>query len=103
MRKREGWKKDIIEFLKTFIPAAAVAWILLTFFIVNAAIPSASMEPTLMTGSRVIGNRLAYHKESPKRGDIIIFRFPDNPNIYYIKRLIGLPGDMVEIVPNQYW
>ena len=100
-KKKEGWKKDIIEFVKTFLPAAAVAWILLTYFIVNAAIPSASMEPTLMTGSRVIGNRLAYQKESPKRGDIIIFRFPDNPDLYYIKRLIGLPGDTVEIVPNE--
>ena len=52
-----------------------------------------------MTGSRLIGSRLAYSfGEMPNRGEIIIFEYPDNPDVYYVKRLIGMPGDKVEIV-----
>ena len=50
-----------------------------------------------MTNDRVIGSRLSYLFEEPQRGDIVIFRFPDNEKIYYVKRVIGLPGETVEI------
>lgn len=87
--------------MKTFVPIFLFMWALTTFLIANAVVPSGSMEPTIMTGSRLIGNRLSYLGSDPKRGDIIIFRYPDDPRIYFIKRLIGVPGDKVEIVPNE--
>lgn len=56
-----------------------------------------SMEPNLHEGQFVIVNRLAYRWELPERGDIVVFRFPLNPDRRFIKRVIGLPGDTVAI------
>lgn len=56
-----------------------------------------SMENTIMTGDRVIGNRFAYSFSDPQRFDIIIFRYPDDESQLFIKRIIGLPGETVEI------
>lgn len=96
-----GFKKDFIELLKTIVPAILIAWFITTFLIANALVPSGSMENTIMTGSKLIGNRLAYKFGTlPERGDIIIFRYPDDESTYFVKRLIGKPGDTVEIVPN---
>ena len=67
------------------------------FIIVNATVPSSSMEKTIMTNDRVIGLRLAYNNNDPERGDIVIFKFPDDEDILYIKRIIGMPGETVEI------
>lgn len=50
-----------------------------------------------MPGDRLIGNRLAYRSKSPERGDIVIFRYPDNEEELYVKRVIGLPGETVDI------
>jgi len=60
-----------------------------------------SMEPTLHTGEFVIVNKLAYRFGEPKVGDVILFRFPRNPEQEYIKRVIGLPGDEVTIAERQ--
>jgi signal peptidase I len=77
--------------------------VLNTFIIANSKVPSGSMENTIMTGDRVIGSRLSYHFEDPERGDIVIFRFPDNESIYYVKRIIGMPGDTVDIIDGQVY
>ena len=63
------------------------------------------MENTIMTGDRVIGSRLSYRFGDPKRGDIVIFHFPDDPTgtIYYVKRIIGLPGDTVDIIDGKVY
>lgn len=55
------------------------------------------MKNTIMIGDRIFGNRLAYQFQEPERGDIVIFKFPDNEKEIYIKRLIGLPGDEIII------
>ena len=67
------------------------------FVIANSRIPTGSMENTIMSHSRVIGSRLSYIKDDPERGDIVIFRYPDNEKVYYVKRVIGLPGETVEV------
>lgn len=87
----------MLEWIIVIIISAALAFILSRFIIVNAKIPSASMEPTIMTGDRLIGNRLAYINKDPQRGDVVIFLYPDNENDYFIKRVIGLPGEKVTI------
>ena len=61
------------------------------------------MENTIMTGDRVIGSRLSYKFGDPERGDIVIFRFPDNEEIYYVKRVIGLPGDTIDIADGHVY
>ena len=60
-------------------------------------VPSGSMETTIMTKDRMLGNRLAYKTGDIKRGDIVIFKFPDDESQLFVKRVIGLPGDKVVI------
>ena len=62
-------------------------------FIVNGA----SMDPTFSTGQFLIVDRLSYRLENPQRGDVIVFKYPNNPSIYYIKRIIGLPGETLSM------
>lgn len=93
------WKVEIISWIKVIAAAAIIAFLLNNFIIANSKVPSGSMENTIMTGDRVIGSRLAYTFTDPKRGDVVIFHFPDDPTnkIYYVKRIIGLPGDTIDI------
>lgn len=98
-----GWLKEILEWVKIIVSAALIAFVLNTFIIANSEVPSGSMENTIMTGDRVIGSRLSYHFGDPKRGDIAIFRFPDNESIYYVKRIIGLPGETVDIIDGKVY
>ena len=88
---------ELFEWVMVIVISAVLAFLLDKFIIVNARIPYASMEPTIMTGDRLIGNRLAYLNDDPKRGDVVIFLFPDNEKEYFIKRVIGLPGEKVTI------
>ena len=88
---------ELFEWVLVIVISAVLAFALDKFIIVNAKIPSASMEPTIMTGDRLIGNRLAYINSEPERGDVVIFLFPDNEKEYFIKRVIGLPGETVRI------
>ena len=90
-------KKEIISWLLIGIVAFLLAKGITSYVIIKAIIPTNSMENTIMTGDRIIGNRLAYLFTSPKRGDIVIFKFPDDETQNYIKRIIGIPGDTVEI------
>ena len=80
--------------------ALAISVFLLEFVIINARVPSGSMISTIGVGDRLIGFRLAYVAEEPQRGDVIIFRYPDDESQRFIKRIIGLPGDTVEIRQN---
>lgn len=91
------WKKEIWEWVKIIVSAAVIALVLNTFIIANSRVPSGSMETTIMTGDRVIGSRLSYRFSDPERGDIAIFHYPDDESIYYVKRIIGLPGDVIDI------
>ena len=67
------------------------------FFFMPSQVLGASMEPTLHTNDRIIINEFVYRLHSPDRGDIIVLKSPGNPDISYIKRVVGLPGDRVEI------
>ena len=73
------------------------------FVLINARIPSASMENNVMTGDRIFGNRLAYINSEPKRFDVVIFKFPDNESKYFIKRVIGLPGETVDVIDGKVY
>lgn len=90
-------KKEIISWIKIILIAVVIAFVINNFIIINANVPSGSMENTIMTGDRMIGLRTAYWFSEPQRGDIVIFKNPDNENETFVKRLIGLPGDKVVI------
>lgn len=88
---------EIISWVKTVVIAFAVAMFLNHFIIVNSYVPTGSMETTIMPGDRLMGLRLAYKSHEPERGDIIIFKYPLDESQVFIKRLIGLPGEHLEI------
>lgn len=90
--------REILDWVIPFVLALVVAVILVNYVIINAGIPTGSMENTIMPGDRLIGNRLAYCMNDPERGDVVIFRYPDNEEELYVKRVIGLPGETVDIM-----
>lgn len=97
-KKKSGAGHELLDVLEVIVLAALLAFFVNTFLIANSRVPSESMETTIMTGDRVIGSRLSYKFfGDPERGDVIIFRWPDNEKILFVKRIIGIPGDTVTI------
>lgn len=88
---------NFLDWVKIIAIAVAAALFLNYFVIINSTVPSGSMEPTIMTGSRMLGLRLSYTFSEPERGDIIVFKYPDDTSQNFVKRIIGLPGETVEI------
>lgn len=95
-KKPINWKREILSWIVTFLVAVILVVFITQVLIVNAEIPSESMENTIMTHDRLIANRLSYKFDDPKRGDIIVFKLPDDETQLYIKRIIGLPGETIE-------
>ena len=88
---------ELVSWIMYFAVAIIIALFLKTFVIINATVPTGSMENTIMTNDCIMGFRLAYTISEPKRGDIIIFKYPDDETQKYVKRIIGLPGDNIYI------
>lgn len=94
---------EILEYVKIIIVVGALVFVINNFFVLNARIPSESMENTIMEGDQLFGNRLAYRNSDPQRYDIVIFKYPDNEKQLFIKRVIGLPGETVHIVDGKVY
>jgi len=104
----DGREPLLLDYSKSFFPILLVVIVMRSFVAEPFRIPSGSMIPTLEIGDFVLVKKYAYgiklpiiHKkiievDKPERGDVVVFRFPPNPKINYIKRLIGLPGDVIE-------
>ena len=99
---KEG-KNEIISWIKTIAMAVVIAVLINSFVIVNATVPTGSMENTIMPGDRIIALRLTYYVSSPERGDIVVFRYPDDESVLYVKRVIGLPGETVEVKDGEVY
>ena len=101
---REPWW---IEYPKSFFPVILIVFVLRSFLVEPFKIPSGSMIPTLLVGDFILVNKYTYgirlpviNKKiidinEPKRGDVMVFRYPEDPSVDYIKRVVGLPGDQV--------
>lgn len=97
----------IVEYAKSFFPIFLLVLILRSFILEPFKIPSASMMPTLLIGDFILVNKYEYgvrlpvlntkiiRNGKPERGDIVVFRYPLDPSIPYIKRVVGLPGDHI--------
>ena len=96
-------KKEIVSWVVMLAIAIGIAYVISNFILINAYIPTGSMENTIPKKSRLIGLRLAYTFSDPERGDIIIFKNPDNPKENYVKRIIGLPGEKVVLKSNEVY
>jgi signal peptidase I len=86
-----------IENVLYIIGAVVLAAVIQAFIIRPFIVSGTSMDPIIKNGQYLIVDEVSYHFESPQRGDIIVFKAPPEPTKYYIKRVIGLPGDTVKI------
>ena len=96
-----------IEYPKSFFPVILIVFVLRSFLVEPFKIPSGSMIPTLLVGDFILVNKFTYgirlpvinekiiNINEPSRGDVVVFRYPDDPSVDYIKRVVGLPGDRV--------
>lgn len=96
-------QSEIFSWIKLVITAFIIAIVINNFVIVKAEVPTGSMENTVMTHDQIIGYRLAYLFSEPKRGDIVMFPFPDDESINYLKRIVGLPGEVIEIIDGKVY
>lgn len=97
-KKKKSPGREALEFCLPIVIALVLATILKTLVFANAVVPTGSMLNTIQKEDRVIASRIEYKINDPERFDIAIFRYPDDESVYYVKRVIGLPGETVEIV-----
>ncbi|MHB1083656.1 MAG: signal peptidase I [Thiobacillus sp.] len=107
-RDRDAKEPLLVEYAKSFFPVILVVFGLRSFLVEPFKIPSGSMMPTLLIGDFILVNKYTYgirlpvinkkvvEMNNPKRGDVMVFRYPGDPSLDYIKRVIGVPGDVVE-------
>ncbi len=113
-QRADRWKKasparqTVVEYCQSFFPVLLFVLVIRSFVFEPFRIPSGSMEPTLEAGDFIFVKKYAYGLRlpvtetkiidtgSPKRGDVVVFRLPADPSIHYIKRVVGLPGDVIE-------
>jgi signal peptidase I len=108
-RRPEGSRQPWwVEYSVSFFPVILIVFALRSFLVEPFKIPSSSMVPTLLVGDFILVNKFTYGVRlpvmnrkivelgTPKRGDVMVFRFPEDPALDYIKRVVGLPGDRVE-------
>ncbi len=108
---RATWLQGIGTLFAPVIVVLCIRWVLFEPFV----IPSESMVPTLLIHDHIFASKLAYGLRmpfgsgfiwrwgSPHRGDIVVFKFPLNPDVFYVKRAIGLPGDRIKMQDRRVW
>ncbi len=96
-----------VEYPKSFFPVILIVFCLRSFLVEPFKIPSGSMIPTLLVGDFILVNKYTYgirlpvinlkvlDTNEPKRGEVLVFRYPEDPSMDYIKRIVGLPGDLI--------
>ena len=109
-KKRATNEKDpiLVEYSKSFFPVILLVFFIRSFVAEPFKIPSGSMMPTLLAGDFILVSKFSYgirvpilnytmiEVDKPKRGDVFVFHYPPKPSIDYIKRVVGLPGDVIE-------
>jgi len=109
-KKRAANAKEplLVEYSKSFFPVIFLVFFIRSFIAEPFKIPSGSMMPTLLAGDFILVNKFSYgirvpilnytmiEVSQPKRGDVFVFHYPPKPSIDYIKRVVGLPGDVIE-------
>ena len=85
------------ELLKTIIIVGLLAFVIRTFLVQPFIVEGESMSPYFHTNDYLIVDKLSYSFSNPKRGDIIVFKYPNDTSVNYVKRVIGLPGDTIKV------
>jgi signal peptidase I len=101
--QRSSWRRALIDILETIILSVAL-FLGINMVSARIRVESISMQPTLHAGNFVLVNKIAYKLGSPERGDVIVFRYPPDPEqVPYIKRIIGLSGDSIRIYDGKVY
>jgi signal peptidase I len=95
--------REILDWVKVILLALATAFFIDNVVIVNAKVPTGSMQNNIEINDRVVAFRLQYLFTEPKRFDIIVFKFPDNKEELFVKRVIGMPGETVKVVKGKVY
>ena len=107
-RAKEAKQPWWVEYSVSFFPVILIVFLLRSFLVEPFKIPSSSMVPTLLVGDFILVNKFSYgiriplanrkvvELGSPRRGDVMVFRYPDDPSLDHIKRVVALPGDRLE-------
>jgi signal peptidase I len=116
-RRERGIAREpvLVDYSRSFFPVIAIVLVLRSFLYEPFRIPSDSMMPTLIQGDFIFVNKWRYGLRlpvlnsrvveigRPARGDVIVFRKPTEPSLVFIKRLVGLPGDTIQVIGSQIW
>src|SRR5256886_13052180 len=92
-----AWRSSVVETLDASIFAALLSLLIITFVVQAFFIPSGSMEPTLQIGDRILVSKFTYRIGGIRRGDVIVFHYPLNPGKDFVKRVVALDGEAVEL------
>ncbi|MBR5060052.1 MAG: signal peptidase I [Clostridia bacterium] len=107
-KKKTGWE-IALEYILTIVITAAVCFLFIKFVAVRSVVDGSSMYPTLSNGDNLVVQKISYYFHDPERFDVVVFQLADDPKTqedesktHYIKRVIGLPGETVEIKSDGY-
>ncbi len=88
---------SVFEVAETIVIAVAAVFVVRTFIAQPFLVSGSSMEPGFNNGNYLLVDELTYRLRNPERGEVVVFKYPKDPNSYFIKRIIGLPGETVKI------
>lgn len=98
--KKPSFLRSFLSLIVELALVICIALLLLVFVVQKTKVDGSSMEPGLMNGDQLFMDKISYRFHNPERFDIIIFKYRKNPSVSYVKRIIGLPGETVQIVGN---
>ncbi len=101
MDTRSSLWSALVDIVETVVVAAAIFVVVYLFLLQPHQVKGASMEPSFHDGEYILTDKISYRFSEPRRGDVVIFKAPTNPNVDFIKRIVALPGEKLEIKNNK--
>lgn len=96
----QSWKPVVRELVETIV-LTLIIFLVIRVFVQNFRVDGMSMEPNFHDGQFLLISKMAYRVGEPQRGDVIVFRYPQDPSRDFIKRVVGLPGEIVQVTDGQ--